>query len=349
MKPTLHVIGLPHTIPTPEFSWCAYTQKTRRFIEMMKSNGYEVNAIWGRDMKGFMPEFTPDDPHFRGMALRAAAEIYPVANPGDYLCLAGGLVQKYVADALPHLTAVEHGIGYTGIFTKFCCFETYAWMAAVYSTIMGGAHAVDGRNYDVVIPNSFGVDEFPLGTGTGGYLLYAGRLIKRKGILVAAAISHATGIPLKVAGQGAKKVEPGKITCEDGTVMEAAGIEYMGTLKTAQVAEAMGNAIATIVPTEYLEPFGGVGAESQLCGTPVLSTDWGAFPETVIQGVTGFRCRMLQEFVDGVEACKKLDRQVIRQHAIDRFSTDVCAKKYADWFERLETLKGDGWYTRRAG
>ena len=33
-----------------------------------------------------------------------------------------------------------------------------------------------------------------------------------------------------------------------------------------------------------------------MSGTPVIATNWGVFPETVIHGLTGWRCRTLEEF-----------------------------------------------------
>ncbi len=39
----------------------------------------------------------------------------------------------------------------------------------------------------------------------------------------------------------------------------------------------LGKAKSVLMPTYYLEPFGGVHVEAQLCDTPVITTDWSAF------------------------------------------------------------------------
>jgi glycosyltransferase involved in cell wall biosynthesis len=77
----------------------------------------------------------------------------------------------------------------------------------------------------------------------------------------------------------------------------------------------------------------------------VITTDWGAFTETVVQGVTGYRCRNVEEFILATQNVKNLDRQAIRDRAISLYSVDVIAKQYEYYFRRLETLWGDGWYT----
>lgn len=84
-----------------------------------------------------------------------------------------------------------------------------------------------------------------------------------------------------------------------------------------------------------------------LSGTPAITTNWGAFPETVQAGC-GSRCDTLQQFVDAVDA-EYDSPQVIRNRALSRYSLDAVAPQFEAWFDRLATLSGDGWYTMKGG
>jgi glycosyltransferase involved in cell wall biosynthesis len=109
-------------------------------------------------------------------------------------------------------------------------------------------------------------------------------------------------------------------------------------VKPKERAELMGGALAVMTPSQFPEPFCLVAIEAQMCGTPVLTTDWGAFTETVEQGVTGYRCNTVDEFVRGVKEAKALDRDAIRERAIRLYSYDAVAPQYAAYFDRIATL-----------
>ena len=203
-------------------------------------------------------------------------------------------------------------------------------MHSIYGFKAGQAQqeimSAPGVFYNQVIPNYFEVDQFPKGSGAGDYLFYIGRMIPMKGLEIAVEMSKRSGVPLILAGHG----EPP----EYGT--------YVGVVSPEERSKLMGNARAVVVPSLYLEPFGGVNVEAQLCGTPVITTDWGAFPETVEQGVSGFRCHTLAEFAQAVEDVKGLDRTKIRKRAISKYSSEVVATQYDTYFQRLSGLFGEG-------
>ena len=193
--------------------------------------------------------------------------------------------------------------------------------------------ALDGNAYHAVIPNYFDVEEFPLGRGEGDFLLYVGRLIERKGVEVAVNVARATGMPLFLAGEG--DYRPGA---------DERGIEYIGPVDPRTRADLMADARCLLAPTTYVEPFGGVVVEAALCGTPAITTDWGAFPETVSHGITGFRCHRLGEFIWATRHADLLDRQRIRDRAVARYSLDAIAPRYEAYFAHMETLRSGGWY-----
>lgn len=269
------------------------------------------------------------DPGWQAFNNRCISAIRQKAQPQDFICIMGGHAQKPVADALSHLMSVEYGIGHPGSFSAYRVFESYAWMHTVYgSETYGKPGAADGKWFDAVIPGYFDIEDFKFSDHKDNYALFIGRLIERKGPHIAAEICKATNTKLLVAGQG---------TAPPGT-------DYVGVVNAEQRNELMRHARCVIVPTVYIEPFGNVAVEAQACGTPVLTTDWGAFTETVVQGVTGYRCRTLQEFVNGMENCAKLDPFLIRSHAVKNYSLPVIAERYESYFERLLTLYKGGWY-----
>lgn len=348
-----HVVGLPHTSVTEAFTACAFTHRVRKFCGMMTGLGHEVFLYAGPESEArvveHIPCITEDErraavgdrhfihasfdwrlPHWRAFNARAVEAIRARAQPRDFLCVIGGLAHKAIADALPEMMAVEFSVGYGGTFSKFRVWESYAWMHTQYGAATGGdANAADGRFFDAVIPGSFDPEEFPLGTGPRDYHLFVGRLTERKGYRIAVEVCRRLDKRLLIAGQGDAP--------EYG--------EYVGVVGTQERGRLMAGAAAVWVPTLYIEPFGNVAVEAQLCGTPVISTDWGAMTETVIEGMTGYRCRTLAEFINAAQTLDRLaSADVIRKYAIGRYSTAVVARQYDKHFRRLSTLWGDGWY-----
>ena len=327
----LHLVAIPGQPVSRANSSCAYTSKAWKFARMMD----DVTVYSAEDSEVGVPvypdiEFSHDLP-WPELNRPVIEAIRERAEPGDYVLSSFGAVQADLVET--GLPVVEYGIGYGGTFADFRVFESYAWMHHVYGYETarrgGDSHSCDGRFYDAVIPNYFDTDDFPEGGG-GDYLLYVGRLTQRKGLEIVIETAKQTGLPLVVAGAGEYPLPD--------------WVDYRGSVGPDERAELMGNARALIAPTLYLEPFGGVVVEAQLCGTPVITTDWGAFPETVEEGVTGYRCRLLREFVAAAHDVDCLDRPPIRERAVSRYSLASVRPQYERYFRHLDTLRGDGFY-----
>jgi glycosyltransferase involved in cell wall biosynthesis len=375
-----HVVSLPHTQVTKEYITCAYTQKVLNFCKMMKSRGHEVMLYASEDCDVAVDEhitcITKDEqakhfgnndykkefykiswdenlPYWKVMNENAAEEIKKRIKPGDFVCLIGGVCQKPIADKLPGATIVEFGIGYQGFFSDFKVFESYAWMHYTYGLQVGyspppppgqNKRFENGQAFDVVIPNYFDKDDFPKLYEKEDYYLYIGRFIPRKGAHIAVELTGKTGKKLIMAGQGVTEIKDGRII---GTDMEVYGehIKHIGTVSAAERSELMGKAKAVLVPTQYIEPFAGVHIEAMLCGTPVITTDWGVFPETVVNGFNGYRCRTMGEMMKAVEDVNTLDSAKIRDYAMRNYTLDRVSELYQAYFEQLATLDGEGWYS----
>ena len=345
---TFHVVSLPHTQTIAEQSWCAFTQKVRKFCDMMKSLDHTVylyaseqneaacdelitcitqdeQAHW--DLPGNMDnfQFSPDAPYFKLFNARATQAIRERSNPGDIICIIGGRSQMSIAELNPTLLASEFGIGYCGTFAQYKVFESYAWMHTVYGAQKRSD--CDGEWNDAVIPNYFEVDHFDFQPvkETPPYLLYLGRLITRKGVNIAMELANNLRMPLKVAGgQQAPDVN-----------LKRPFVEFVGPVGPKERSKLMGNATALLCPTIYLEPFGAIAVEAQMCGTPAISTDWGGFTETI---EPKFRCRSFGEFVSAIELAKsygEADYAALRARTVEKYSCETIKWDYQRYYERI--------------
>ncbi|XYW68604.1 glycosyltransferase [Oscillospiraceae bacterium LTW-04] len=357
-KLRFHLLGQAHLETHKRNSSCAFNQKIINLAKMIKEYGHTIYFYGVEDSQVTCDKFIqvstqevvkrtygdydrstnfykqdPNDYAHQYFNMNAISAILKNKQERDILLCPMGIYQKPIADAVGLLT-IESGIGYPAVFAPHRIFESYAWMHYIY----GKLKIDDGVWYDAVIPNYFDPDDFPFQPNKQDYLLYFGRIISRKGVKVASDIAKATGHQLYVVGQG---------SLDNPNEGLSLGLEkhilYKPAVGPEERAELLGNAKAVLMPTFYLEPFGGVNIEAQLCGTPVITTDWGAFPETVLHGVTGYRCRVFEEFCWAVDNISNIDPIKCREWSEKNYSMKRISKMYEEYFQRVYHLFDDGW------
>jgi glycosyltransferase involved in cell wall biosynthesis len=358
-----HVVSMPHTQMNDAYCACAFTQKIRAFSTMMTRRGHVVHVYGGvasdadvacaefvscqtraehERVLGEVRHYTEasfgltSDWHWTRFNANVVAEIRTRVTPTDVICV---LLNRPIYDAFPAHLVVEFGIGYSATFSKYRVWESYAWMHMCYGAAAAGGNpgTVQGAWFDEVIPGFFDPAAFPAPATLveraerDDYLLFVGRLIDVKGFRIAVDVCKHLGQRLLVVGP-ATETPP-----EYG--------EYLGVLEPAERNRLMSRARALLIPTKYIEPFGNVAVEAQLCGTPVITTDWGGMSETVKHGFSGYRCRSMQQFVDAVRALPALaSPSEIRERVVRSHGVAAIGERYDAYFQRLLTLFGKGWY-----
>ena len=360
----IHLLGLPHTKTTLDFTACAYTMKVWKFCKMMEGRGHhlmhygheesnpaadelisviskqEWDAIYGEhDFKSSLFTYDTNDNAYQTFYRNAISEIRKRKQPGDIILPFWGAGVRPICDAHSDLITIEPGIGYAhGHWANYKIFESYA----IYHAYCGldSVGTCNQKWYDVVIPNYFDLDEFKYSDKKEDYFLFVGRVYDGKGLNIAIQATEAIGAKLKVAGQLSDHYA-------DSNYKWPAHVEFVGYAGLNKRKELMKGAIASFLPSMYVEPFGGVQIENLLSGTPVITTDWGAFSENNIEGVTGYRCRTFEDFVSAATNCKngKIKSIDCRNHG-ETFSLENIAPKYEKFFSRVTDIHGGkGWYT----
>lgn len=183
-----------------------------------------------------------------------------------------------------------------------------------------------------------GVDpvDFPVGAGGGGYAVFLGRMHPSKAPHVAAEIARTAGFPLRIA---AKMREPEEHAYFETMVRPLLGadVSYVGEVDRQGKIELLGKAECLLNPIAWAEPFGMVMIEALACGTPVLTTDYGAAPEIVEDGVVGFVRSDKRGLLEALGRVHEIDRTACRDRVERVFSSERMVRAHLDVYERAVT------------
>jgi len=363
-----HLLGMPHSKTVKDWGPCAFTQLVYRFSQMMFDLGHEVyhygtegsnpqctehiSVLTEKVQKQAYGDWSPykqlwihrgNDLAYTTFKNNAIKEINMRKQPRDMLLITNGHWLKKLDDESKML-AIEPFVGYLGCYSKRKVFPSYAWMHHIYGILFGRTkeNFATGNWYDAVIPHFFDPADHTFEEKKEDYYFYFGRLIQRKGVHIAVDITKRLGAKLIVAGQPLWPDRLEESLNHVGCLQPH--VEYKGVLTMPEIDKIKSKARAVFVPSLYMEPFGLIVIESLLSGTPVITTDWGAFPEIVPQGEVGYRCRTMDDFLWAARNIDKIDPKRCREYAVANYSMDRIGKAYQEYFMKVQDLFEGGWY-----
>ena len=179
-------------------------------------------------------------------------------------------------------------------------------------------------HYAATIHHGIDTAAFGVAPTPGDHLLYFGRIHPDKGTAHAIEVARRTGRPLDIAGiiqdrdYFRTEVEPH--LSDD--------IRYLGPVTALERSAVLGNAHALLHLIDFDEPFGYSVVEAMACGTPVIATRRGSMPELIDDGITGYLVQTVDEAIEAVHVVDRLDRDMIRVVAVDRFDVSRMVDQY---------------------
>jgi glycosyltransferase involved in cell wall biosynthesis len=173
-----------------------------------------------------------------------------------------------------------------------------------------------------------------LGSGSGKYLAFIGRICAEKRVDRAIHIAEQAGMPLKIAA----KVDPKDRDYYQRKIkplLASSDIEYVGEIKEEQKSEFLGDAYAHLFPIDWPEPFGLSMIEAMACGTPTIAFRCGSVAEVITHGVTGLIVDHISQAAQAVGKVADLSRAACRQEFERRFSSCQMARDYVKLYESV--------------
>jgi glycosyltransferase involved in cell wall biosynthesis len=153
------------------------------------------------------------------------------------------------------------------------------------SRFMLEKHALAGfpREKLLHVPNSIDTGRLRPDYGPGGYVLYAGRLSREKGVITLLRAVKGLGLTLRVAGAGPMRQECEAFAARHGIE----NVVFEGHREGDDLGALFRGAAFVVFPSEWYENAPMTVLEAFAYGKPVVASKAGGIPEMVEDGMTG--------------------------------------------------------------
>jgi glycosyltransferase involved in cell wall biosynthesis len=216
-------------------------------------------------------------------------------------------------------------------------FEKYKdrnWVAISYSQ---KKKTKTKLNFVGVVHHGIPIEKFPYSLTHQNYLVWLGRITKKKGILETIKLANLTGEKLVIAGI-VNPPDKEFFEKEIKPKIDKKQIFYLGPANHTKKIRLLKNAKALIYPISWEEPFGLVMIEAQACGCPVIAYKRGAVPEIVKDKKTGFVVNP-KEGLKGLKKAlgeiKQIKREDCRKWVEKNFTVQKMVQKYEEIYYKV--------------
>lgn len=313
-----HCLSVPYSLTRKDISLCAFVQKVYKFCNEMTKRGHivyhyghedsivncteHINVINNDILKQSYGNL--NDWKTKGFNQEVNTEAIKIFNDNCIielnkrikskdefiLCWFGFAHEPCVKHFYNKATIVEPSIGYDSMFAPVKIFETYSQMHKMHGH---SATAISLGSEYVVYPG-FDPNDFIYKKDKSNTALFLGRVVEAKGAKLVYDLCNHIGQDIIFAGPNILNLKDTKYC------------KFVGFVEPSQRMHLLSDAKFLFAPSLFTEPCNWSVIEAQFSGTATITTNFGGFTETVLQGETGLRCSTINDIIYSIQNIDKL-------------------------------------------
>jgi glycosyltransferase involved in cell wall biosynthesis len=339
-----HCLSVPYSPTRKDVSLCAFVQKVYKFCDEMTKRGHTVYHYGHENSIVNCTEHINvtnndilinsygnlNDWKTKGFNQNVNTEAVKIFNDNCVtelnkrikssnefiLCWFGFAHEPCVKHFYNKAIVVEPSIGYDSMFAPIKMFETHSQMHKMH----GHAKTYVELGCEYVVYPGFDPDDFIYKKEKSNTALFLGRITEDKGAQLAYDVCNHVGQDIIFAGPNILNLK------------ETEHCKFVGFVDPIQRMNLLSDAKFLFAPSLFMEPCNWTIIEAQFSGTPTITTNFGGFTETVLQGETGLRCSGIN---DMIYATQNIDKLVDPENCYKNANSRFTIKQQCDYYEYI--------------